>query len=257
MYISKNMSNKLSFVIDAGALPSKKFSVTIEEPTFKDRRDAAKKLPSNPDSKIGYSLEQLLLSMSISKINNRPIKEDPRDPIYNIRGFSPEDTQFLLTTFLEAFTLNDELADDVRNLSQDLRANNTNNIYTIPSDRMPNQLFSVTFGCPTTGDQIDIERKYPGADSNCGYTAEELLFAAMVTHVDGKEVSPTKDYISLLDEWTHIDAQYALGVFLNLCYINREERNAAKELGKSLRKNVKVSGSTSPSSKASKDITTV
>ena len=250
------MINKASFTIEASQLPSKLYSVTLEEPTFKDRRDAAKKLPSNPDSKIGYSLEQLLLSMCITQIDGRPIKTDPRDPIYNIRGFSPEDTQFLLTIFLEAFTLNDDLADDVRLLSEELKKDNTSGIYTIPKERMPNQEFSVTFKCPTTGDQIDIERKYPGADSNCGYTSEELLFAAMISHVEGVAVPESKDYISLLDGWTHIDAQYALGVFLNLCYISKEKRSTAKELGKSLRSKGKDIKSTSTRSKSSKDSST-
>lgn len=227
--------NRELIIIEASELPSGKYQIGLVEPTFKDRRDAARRLPSNPDSRVGYSLEQLLLSMSILEVNNQPVREDPRDPICNIRYLAPEDSQYLLTTFLEAFTLSEELADDVRAFSKELK-DSSNIIYTIPKDKMPCGLFSVTFRAPSTGDQIDIDRRYPGADSNCGYSSEEMLFAAMLTHIDGKEITERpKEIISIIDSWFHIDAQYALAAFLNINYLNKEQRLSAKDLGKQLR----------------------
>jgi hypothetical protein len=81
---------------------------------------------------------------------------------------------------------------------------------------------------------MSLERKYPGNDSNCGYTFEEMLFAASLTHIDGVPVDSPRDVITLLDEWRHIDAQFALTVFINAVTIDRQEVKDAKHLGKLL-----------------------
>jgi len=246
--------------IEADQLPSKKLAIGLVEPTFRDRRDAAKRIPVNADARVGYSLEQLLLSMSIVQINGRQLREDPRDPICNIRYLKPEDSQYLLTAFLEAFTLTEELSAEVKQLSQTLKDLHTPT-YTIPKDRLPNELFSVTFKSPTTGDQIDIDRRYPGADAGCGFSSEEMLFAACITAIDGKQVETPKDIISLCDSWPHIDFQYCMGVFLNLVFIDREQRHDAQSLGKQLRRKketedfstVKSADSTTAKPKATKE----
>lgn len=240
------MSNsKRKFVIEADQMPSKTYSVTLLEPTFRDRRDASKRMPANPEARIGYSIEQLLLAMCIEGINGHVLRMDPSDPISKIKQMPPDDLQFLIAVFLEAFTLNEELAEDARALSESLKDGIRKN-YTIPKEKMPNESFSITFAAPTTGMQIEVERRYPGADSGCGYSSEEMLFASCITHLDGVPVeeSKPKDTITFIDDWTHIDVQYAMGVFINLCYINREQRMSAKNLGKLLRTNDKPTSTT-------------
>lgn len=227
------MSEAQLYTIEAANLPSRAHSVTFREPLFKDRREASRRMPPD-DTNIGYSLEQLLLATCIEGIDGHSYPPIPRDPISKLRDFSPADTQFLVAVFLEMFTLGDELSETVKSLSEELKSG-IGMSYTIPKEYMPSGNFSVTFRGPTTGDQIDTDRRYPGADSNCGYSLEEMLFASSLTHVNGEAVEPQKDPIVVLDPWTHIDAQFALSVFLNVSFIDRNTRAGAKSLGKQLR----------------------
>jgi hypothetical protein len=229
------MSREL-FTIEANDLPSKMYTLVLQEPTFEDRRIAMKRMPANPDSNVGYTVEHLLLSMSIYSVNGERVDDHPKDPIYKVRYLPPEDTQFLISVFLEAFTLNDELGDEARRLSEQFQTR-PGTVCRIDQDLMPTQKFSVSFRVPTTGDQIDIDRDYPGA--GCGYSSEEMLFAHSISHIDDKIVDEKpKDLISFLNDWSHVDAQFAMAVFLNLCFLNKEKQNNAKMLGKGLRKNM-------------------
>ncbi len=228
------MSQEQLYTIEAASIPSRSYSVSFREPLFKDRREASRRMP-NDDVNLGYTIEQLLLSSCLEQVNGQPYQMVPRDPIAKLRELPPADTQFLVAVFLEMFTLNEELAEEVKALSEELRSQGKA-VYTIPKEAMPSGLFSISFKQPTTGDQIDADRRYPGAESNCGYSMEEMLFASSLSHINGELVQLPKDTISLLDPWTHLDAQFALAVFLNLCFIDRSTRMAAKDLGKQLRR---------------------
>lgn len=232
------------YTIAASELPTGACSIGIEEPTFKVRREAAKRMPSNPDSNPGFSLEQVMLAMSIKEINGNPIPANLRDPLDTIKNLMPKDVQFLLRFYVTAFTLTDELADDCKTLADNLMKQPTPTL-VIPKEEMPTESFSVSFRRPSTSDEISINKRYPGAASQPGYTKEEMLMAYCITAVDGKPVDESKAVIDLLDDWDHIDAQFALGVFLNLSYMDAEDGVRATELGKKFRRKGKRSSESS------------
>jgi len=230
------------YSIPAEQLPSHQYSVQFREPTFKDRREAMRRMP-NDGSTVGYGLEQLMLALCLEGVNNIGANTQyVRDPIAKIREFTPGDTQFLISVFLEMFLLSKEGVDDAKALADKLKAEAAIN-YTIPAESMPGG-FSVSFRAPSTGDQIDIDRIFPGADSGCGYDISELMFCSCVTHINGQQVdAPVKDQaINLVDSWSFLDVQFAVAVFLNLNFIDNTAKSAARELGKLL----KQKGSATP-----------
>lgn len=222
------------FVIDASELPTNACSVSIEEPTFRTRREAAKRMPSNPDSNPGFTLEQVMLAMCIKEINGKPIPDNLRDPLDTIKTLMPKDVQFLLRLYVTAFTLTDELADEAKTMADNLMKQHKS-VLVIPKEDMPSRSFSVSVRRPTTEDEITVNKRYPGAGAQPGYTKEEMLMAYCITHLNDKPVDEHKGIIDLLDEWSHIDAQFALGVFINISYMDNEDSIRATDLGKRLR----------------------
>lgn len=228
------MSSNL-FVIEPQDIPSRGYSITLKEPQFKDRREAMKRMPSD-GTNLGYGLEQLMLALSIEKINDvAPNTLALRDPIGKIRELPPADTQFLISLFLELFLLSKEDGDNVKALATQLREQSGMS-FTIPKEATPSQKFSITFKQPSTGEQMDIDRLYPGPDSGCGYDLGELLFAHCLLAIDGQPVDKPKELITVLDEWAYLDVQFAVAVFMNLCFIDNQMKNSARELGKKLRR---------------------
>lgn len=223
------MSNPKLYVIEAQDIPTKGYSLTIKEPLFADRREASKRVPV--DKNIGYSVDQLLLSMCIYGVNGKAIPPAPRDPIYKLKDLPTDDGQFVLQYFLGAFSIDEELADEIKAFCDSLKGS-TNSHYTIPSHMFPSGERTVTFKCITSGEQFDQDRVYPGEDSGCGYSLEELLFAAAIVEVDNKAVDKQKLPIDLLNDWPLIDVSVGLAIFLNICYIDKEQKKKARELGK-------------------------
>lgn len=219
--------------ITADEIPSKTFNIDIREPTFKDRLVANKRVPEN--SNLGYSISQLMLSMCVEKINGKPIKAHPKDPISNIRPMTTRDQQFCIAVFSGAFFLDEELVEDIKSLAEELRNQDNRESFTISADRMPNENLSITFKCPSTGNQIDLDRKYPGNNQSCGYSFEEYLFAHLITHINGEEVDASSDAMSRLYTWPNIDAEFAVSTFLQMNFIDKEIREQANTLGKKWR----------------------
>lgn len=226
-------------------MPSQTFSVHIKEPTFKDRVEANKRVPEN--SNLGYSIPQLMLSMCIKKLNNKNVSFTPKDPICNIRPMSTRDQQFLISVFSGAFYLDEELVEDVKSISEEMRKDDKRESYTIPSNRMPTESLSVTFRVPTTGDQIDLDRRYPGNNQQVGYTFEEFFFSNLLTHINGEELNKKQDGLSQMFEWKNIDAEYCVAAFLQMNFIDKEMREKANELGKKWRRKSKTEKRTSNS----------
>jgi hypothetical protein len=226
------------FTIPPEKLPSKAFSITFKEPTFGDRREVTRRFPAG--SRPGYTLEQMLLATSITAINGQDIEKGiPRDPTYILREMPQVDEQYLRSVFMSMFAIDDEQVSQTREIGLKLRATFSPQ-YTITRGEMPSHLLSVTFANITAGERMQLERVYPGVDSNCGYSFEEMLFASSITAVDGNPVEKLKpkDAITLLDSWSHLDAQFAISVYVNTVMIDREDAEDAKALGKSLRESL-------------------
>jgi hypothetical protein len=223
------MSNPKLYVIEAQDMPTQGYSLTIKEPLFADRREASKRVPV--DKNIGYSVDQLLLSMCIYGVNGKAIPPAPRDPIYKLKDLPTDDGQFVLQYFLGAFSIDEDLADEIKAFCDSLKGS-TNSHYTIPSHVFPSGERSITFKTITSGEQFDQDRVYPGEDSGCGYSLEELLFASAIVEVDNKAVDKQKIAIDLLNEWPLLDVSVGLAIFLNICYIDKEQKKKARELGK-------------------------
>lgn len=235
--------------IEAQDMPTKAFSIALEEPNFKVRKQAAQLMPSNPDSNPGFTLEQAMIALSIREISGKPVQQKVKDPLDVIKNFMPKDLQFLLSYFVSAFTLTDDLADDAKRLAKSMLEQPIPS-FVIPKEDMPTESFSVTFRRPTINDEMVVNRLFPGAQAQPGFTREEMLMTYCITHVDGKPVTQTKAIIDLIDDWYHIDTQFLFGVFLNVAYLEPEDRSRAVEMGKQLRKRKRKSdGSSTKSTK--------
>lgn len=217
-------------------LPSNLYSVTFKEAYFKDRRSATRQYPT---SKVGYSLEELLLANMIISINFERIDENAdniRNPINKLAIFPSSDTSYILSTFLSISTLSAEMSGLIKsNTEKVLQSSSFNGTHTISQDELPTGSFSVTFTEPTSNDRWNAEKTYPGSeDRQCGYSLEELIFAKQIVAINGESVSKqSKETINLLNDWSHIDVQYAVASFTNLFNLSEEKSNASKTLGKS------------------------
>lgn len=221
------------FTIPAEKMPSKAFSVSFKEPLFKDRREVSRRYTNT--TRVGYSMEELLLASCLTGINGNDLPAIPRDPLQYLKDMPHVDGQYLLAVFLSMFTLDNELSEIAKSHGSDMKVS-LNETHTIARELMPLQEFSVTFRTPTLGDRMDIDRRYPGADSNCGYSLEEMLFAHSLLAVNGEAITEhPKDVITLLDNWKHLDAQFAMAIFMNAVTIDNQDSQDAKSLGKSLR----------------------
>jgi len=225
-----------TFTLPADRLPSKAFSLSFKEPTFRDRREVSAAYPTK-ETRPGYSLDELLFATSITAVNGIELTQSaPRDPIELLKEMPQADEQYALMVFLSMFTLDEELEKSSRQLGTAFKTL-LDVQHTIKKDQMPRQKFSVTFRKLVSGQRMALERHYPGLDSNCGYSFDEMLLAASITHVDGHPVEPVsnaRDIIGRLDGWSHLDAQFASNVFLNAVTIDKQEAQDAKDLGKLL-----------------------
>ena len=246
-----------TFTIESEEMPSKSVSVTFVEPTFKDRREASKRYPTS--ERVGYSMEELLLSMCLTGFNGTPFSSAPRDPINYLRELNHADGQYLLSTFLSMFTLDVDQAKETKEIGFKMKIS-PETTHSVKKGILPVSGKSFTFLTPTLGDRMHLDQIYPGADSNCGYTLEEMMFSAALTNIDGDTVEPTKDYIARIDDWPHLDAQFALAIFLGTVTIDKADDAKAKSLGKSLRSKTKdtkpLSTKASTEKKAKEDTTT-
>lgn len=245
------MSDRPIITIESHEIPSKKFSIGLVEPLFGERRLASKRMPSaNSNQKVGYTVTQLMLAMCIKQVNELEVKLDPRDPVAILRQLPTDDAQFLLATFVSAFTVDDNLAESIKEFSTHLKETNNTPFFTIPQEKLPNGFGTIIFKRPTTDDEIKIQRRYPGEETNPGYTTSEMFFAECITSIDGEEVQKPKDLITLFDDWTLIDQQYCQSVFNNITYMDTQDYEKAEDLGKNLRDRLKNSkASTSKLSK--------
>lgn len=249
------MTNRPIITIEAQDIPSGKFSIGLVEPLFEDRRLASKRMPAvNSGQKVGYTTTQLILAMCIKEVNKHPVELDARDPVAILRQLPTDDLQFISSTFVAAFVLDDNLSEDVQEFSTKLKEEAKTPFYTIPKTKLPNEYGDIVFRKPTTDDQIKILRRYPGEEANPGYAASELFFAECITTINGKDVTKPKDLITLFDDWTLIDFQYASAVFNNITYIDVEDQERAEDLGKNLRN--KLKNLKSSTSKPEKNIDT-
>lgn len=219
--------------IPSDEMPTGLFSVDIAEPTFKERVEATKRVPEN--SNMGYSMPQLMLSMCLKKVANKKVTFQNKDPIANIRPMGTRDQQFIVSVFTGAFFLDEELVEDVKSLANELRGLDKQEFYTIPSSRIPSGTVSVSFKTPSTGNQIDLDRRYPGNNQQVGYSFEEFYFANLITHINGEEVDKKVSPIDMLQTWSNLDVEYAVAVFLQMNFIDKEVRDKATELGKKWR----------------------
>lgn len=237
--------------IEPHEMPSNKFSIGLVEPLYEERRLSSKRMPAaNSGQKVGYTVTQLMLAMCIKQVNGRDIPFDAKDPVSILRELPTDDTQYLIATFISAFTLDTNLAEDAKELATHLQETAKSVVYTIPKAKMPNGYGTIVFRRPKTDDEIKIQRKYPGEENNPGYTTSELFFAECITSIDGVEVDKPKDSVTMFDSWTLLDQQYAQAVFSNIAYMDTEDYDKAEQLGKSLRERLKSSKTTT--SKAEK-----
>ena len=225
------------FTIPAEEMPTKTASVSFREPTFFDRREASRRYPTA--TRVGYAAEELLAAMCLTAFNGVPLPESPRDPIEYLKEMGHIDGQYFMSTFLALFTLDEDMAKQAKEVGLKMKTSSDAS-HSVPSGFLPCEGISFSFHAPTLGDRMALDKAYPGADSNCGYSLEEMMFCDCLDTINGEPVTKRREIISLIDEWTHLDAQFALGIFINAVTIDKNDDNRAKSLGKSLRANSKA-----------------
>lgn len=245
------------FTISAEEMPTKTASVSFREPSFFDRREASRRYPTA--SRVGYAVEELLAAMCLTAFNDNPLPESPRDPIEFLKEMGHVDGQYFMATFLAMFTLDEDMAKQAKEVGLKMKTS-SDSVHSVPAGFLPGDGVPFSFHAPTLGDRMALDRAYPGADSNCGYSLEEMMFCDCLDTISGEAVNKKRDIITLIDEWSHLDAQFALGIFINAVTIDKSDDSRAKTLGKSLRASKKATSqkSTKPSTtKTAKVDTTI
>lgn len=229
-----------TITIEASDLPSGKVNVTLKCPRFADLRKARKLYPNETDARgrrksPGYATEELLICQQIvdvTDLEGRSLlnSHKAKDIIDRLTIFSIPDRQALMTIFLEIFWVGSEQAKAARDLAKDYMVAAAFN-FNISRNQMPMGEFSISYNAPNTGTQMAADRRYQGIQEQ-GCTLEEFLFAMCLHSTDDNVVEPSKDVISVLDNWTIADVQFANLVFINQFTLDDSEEEKAKEAGK-------------------------
>lgn len=237
-------------------IPSNLFDVELMEPLFRHRRTCFER---HPGETANYTVQELLLASCLKSVNGEPVPET-RDVLDNLKGLPHKDGQFLMAVFMNSFLLD---ADDTKR-SKDLclafsKSNRTEVV--IMKEDMPTKRFGIVFRMPSYNDRRKIQRLYPKSEADCGFSFEELFFASCLMGIGDSPVPENLKHsavstISVLDEWSLLDIQFALSVFLSLTTLDPKENDEAADLGKFLRTSSIESESssaspTTPSSKSS------
>lgn len=234
-----------TIVIPRDMFPSGRYDVEMREPLFRDRVLARRRHPGE-DSRCGYTVQDLLCAMCLVSVNGQKVPEGPFPVIDRLKGVPVADLQFLMSVFLSAFTVDEELAERAKELGEQFRRSAATT-YVIPAEQMPSGKFSVTFTEAVMEDVMRLERAYPGENA-CGYAFEELVFADSIVAIDGEPVKKPRDPVELIMDWPHLDAQFAYAVFLKVCYIDAQRGREGERLGKSLRSGLYRAADSKPSS---------
>jgi hypothetical protein len=222
--------------IPAAHFPSGNYEVILREPLFKDRREANRRHPGE-ESRVGYTLQELLCAMCLHSVNGQEFDDSVMDIMERLRGIPHLDGQFLIAVFVSTFTMDAELIQQAKEVADGF-IQSGQMVCTIPEKVLPSHKHTVSFQRPSLGGRMDLERIYPGEDSNCGYTFEELFFSSSLVSIDGEPVPGRRTanaLIETLDNWTHLDAQFAMSVFVRSVSIDRERMQTASQLGKDYR----------------------
>lgn len=229
-----------TITIEAADLPSGKVNVTLKCPRFADLRKARKLYPNETDARgrrksPGYATEELLICQQIvdvTDVNGLSLlnSHKSKDIIDRLTIFSIPDRQALMTIFLEVFWVGAEQAKAARDLAKEYIVAAAFN-FNISQDKMPMGEFSISYNAPNTGTQMAADRRYQGIQEQ-GCTLEEFLFAMCLHSTNDNVVEPAKDVISVLDDWTIADVQFANLVFINQFTLDDSEEEKAKEAGK-------------------------
>ncbi len=230
-----------TFTIEKEQLPSKLYSITFREPTYGDYRQARKRYPveryaGDPNGKVPYSMEELLFALSIEAIDGDKLIANPRDIVERLNPFPIPDRQFLLALYIEMFFISRDQAQGARDLAEKLAIEPLSS-YTVSPNQLPSGKYGIKFRAPNTGTQMEVDRRYQGPSQN-GCSLEEMLFAYCLTNINGQEVVPAKDIVSILDDWEIADVQWASTLFINMFTIGEEQSQEAKKLAKSLKESL-------------------
>lgn len=236
--------------IPADAFPSQKVEVVLREPLFLDQMEAVRRHPSR-NEKVGYSQQELLCSMCIESINGAKMY-NPADPMSAMSQLAHDDAQFLMAVFLSTFTLDEELDNFAKTIADRVRTSGKT-VCVITTEEMPSGSRSVSFSLPSLGDRVAVERRYPGEESNCGYSFEHLFLAYRLETIDGQPLPKVKEPIDLIRDWPLLDVQFTLAVFLKCAAIDNSKWDSAKAMGKDFRSSIygkKTPATTAPTKSA-------
>lgn len=225
------MQTQQTLRIDKAQLPSQQYSITFEIPNYGVYRSARRRYPER--ERAPYSVEELMLAMSMKEINDQPLESQPRDMVDRLEPFPIKDRQFLTIALTEIFFLTKEQATAAKELAEHL-SKGYQPTYKIPKGKFPSPNLSIEFNTPSTGVQFQADKKYNGM-AEMGCSLEEFLLAYCLSSVNSNPVEQPKDIISVLDNWTIADVQFAATVFINMFTIGDGDMDDAKKLATDLR----------------------
>lgn len=222
--------------IDKEDIPSGKYSLSFATPRYEDYYKVRRIYPySNQAGQTNppFSVEELLIAQQMRMFNDVKLPDTPQDLSERLKPFSIEDLQYLVLVFIEAYFIDSETAKSARLLADTLRSSESL-VKSIDRKQLPMQSHSITFHTPNKGTNMEVERRYQGAQAS-GCTLEEMMTAFCIGTVDGIPVDQPKDIVSIFNSWPIVDVQYLVLVFVNTFTMDDNGASKAKELGKKLR----------------------
>jgi hypothetical protein len=103
-------------------------------------------------------------------------------------------------------------------------------VFTIEAEQIPSKSFSVSFREPLFEDRIAALRA-AGTDEKNG-TVQELLLSLCLTAINGNPLNVVpRDPMGYYRDMQHLDAQFLLGVFTSMFYLQKEMGDQARQTG--------------------------
>jgi len=111
-------------------------------------------------------------------------------------------------------------------------------LITIPKDKIPSKMYSISFRVPVYDDYRSARKRYPANDRQdvrVPYSVEEMLLAMCMEKVnDQKLLYEQADIIERLNPFPIADRQFLVRVFLELFFMTREEATQARDLAEQM-----------------------
>lgn len=229
------MTSKQVLTIDSSSTPNQILSVSFNIPNYGDYIKVKRLYPyptREGEQRPPYSVEELLFAYLIADIKKKgkPLPIDPQDLPSRLEPFPIDDRQAIMQEFIATCFPDEEQQKAARNFAMEQRKGEPKPSIVVPGLITPNGN-SYTFVRPNTGAQWKADNSWKSASEN-GCTLDEYLLSMCLTHINGKEIEPTKDPIEVFSNESIELVQFLAMIFVNAFLLDDKEAEEAKKRGK-------------------------